>query len=292
VWLMRFCDFFINCTQYAVAHSCFLLVVYGMAFETFGPYSLLVFASPILRFLLCHRINAKNDHFFLNWIIAESILPWLILIILRPVLQDPLMIAGLSVTVSLLVLMLALFFLKCGPGTAASILVVMIIELFCLELQAFEFEYALIMFNNVAWGNREVKSDKASSVLDIKCRTDPKEKTWAGSSPPNFKKTLGCTFMTLIPYIHRIAIVLLILFKVVPINIAAFSIAACWLLTVPVCCFELLLSPKDSKQERSYKAGSAIEVPKSAMFDQVILGSDVPKSTLFDQINFGSTDQL
>ena len=49
----------------------------------------------------------------------------------------------------------ALYALKCGVGTAANILLATAMAPAVWELQFYETEYAFRMFEDIAWGNRE-----------------------------------------------------------------------------------------------------------------------------------------
>jgi len=237
-----------------------LYIIWTLVVDHFGKNYLFLFASPMLRVLLSPCISAKNDGWFMLWVCIDSLTPWVFLIWAMPPIST---LVGWWFFVVCLVLylsMAALIFYKHGFGTAATISIDILLRPLLFEQQQFEMDYAMVMFHDIAWGNREVTSSQQPSKLDIKCTTKPSEKAWAGSSQLAFKKTFGSYLLTASPFIYRLLLFVVIWFHFLPLDICLPILVIFPLIMYIAGFFELLFAP-NMKYERSYKAGSAIKLP-------------------------------
>ena len=203
-------------------------------------------------------MNDKNDRVFLGWAVADSLVPFVLL----PWTFEYIGInKALGAITGLFTLALVgMYAIKCGVGTAAQILITLVLNLTTFELQIFELEYACWFFEDIAWGNREVVSLVPTTKLDIPCNPASKKSTWAGVSSSAYKKTCGSTLLTTVPFFYRLVLVLVIWSDRVSVSTSFIMLMFSPMLANIISLSELFLAAK-STQERSYEAGSLLKLP-------------------------------
>jgi len=242
-----------------IFHGLTTLYYWRMIIDYFGEEILFLFASPILRALLSSCITAKNDGYFMVWVCVDSLFPLVVLPwTFQPFSQVLLWLCiGFFCFVFLFILM---FSKKNGWSKALEQVLSLVMVVIFYEELFFEMEYAMVMFHDITWGNREICSHQPSSKLNVKCYTEPNEKSWAGSSTRTYHKTFVSRLLPVSPFIHRVSLAVILYFNLVPKDYAL-GINFCWsVVFYAVVFYETMMAPT-IKLERNYKAGSSIRLP-------------------------------
>lgn len=259
VVLMELLDAYFNIFNPVFFHGLTTLYLWRMIVDYYGKEVLFLFASPFLRVMLSPFITENNDGWFMVWVCVDSLLPFAVLPwTFQPFSQELLWLTtGFN-------LMLCTFFLifagKYGGFKAMEEVISTGLNIIFYEQTFFEMEYAMVMFHDITWGNREVRSDQPVSKLNIRCHTGPNETSWAGAHIQKYRKTFVSWLLTVSPFIYRVSLVVILYFKLVPKDVALETILCLASLTFVIVLCETIVAPK-IKFERSYEPGSSIKLP-------------------------------
>ena len=242
-----------------VMHCLTTLYLWGMIVAYFGEEILFLFASPILRVLLSPYITEDNDGWFMAWVCVDSLFPFVVspwtFQMTSQLVVWPSIVSGILICAIFLI-----FGVKYGGYKSLELVISFGLSVLFYEQKFFEVDYAMIMFHDITWGNREVRSDKQLAKLNIECHTGPHEKTWAGVGSQKYHKTFLSWLLTISPFIYRASLVVILYLKLVPKDIALSTILIVAIVTNVIVMYETIVTPK-FKFERSYKPGSSIKLP-------------------------------
>ncbi len=183
-------------------HCLTTLHLWGMIVDYFGEKILFLFASPVLRVLLSPYITEDNDGWFMVWVCVDSLFPFIVFPWTFQMTSQ--VVAWPSIVSSILICAIFLIFgVKYDGYKSLELVISFGLNVLLYEQNFFEVDYAMIMFRDITWGNREVRSDKHLAKLNIECHTGPHEKSWAGVGSQKYHKTFLSLLLTISPFIFR-----------------------------------------------------------------------------------------